>query len=115
MEFLPSHFGIVFQAFDASGKEIPLIKTGLEGQDQARDLAKEAQQKYVSGRRKHNSRDLGHVHSVMGELKPLQQESEESEKPRPDLDDHLPEGFKLEDLPRFEKIQAWDKSNGVVK
>eukprot|EP00095_Tigriopus_kingsejongensis_P002595 maker-scaffold1258_size52332-snap-gene-0.9 protein:Tk02595 transcript:maker-scaffold1258_size52332-snap-gene-0.9-mRNA-1 annotation:"unnamed protein product" len=106
------------RVFDPEGQPISVLSDRLEDNVQARDIALRAQRELRGTR-------LG-PRAQAPIATPLTAQDYESPQPiqavleagQPELDhpqDHLPEGFEWESLPRFQKITAWDKTNPELK
>ncbi len=95
-------------------EEMPLVRTGLEGTYQAAQVAKEAQER-MSG--------PGPKQQQLQGLQPRQTWGlVDDDKNRGDSfasteesDDHLPEGFTFEGIPRFKRVHGWDKDNKQLR
>ena len=81
--------------------------TGLEVSEQAQKVAKEAAMRMGLERRKRTA-PLPKKETVRDhETIPL--------PPEVDGDDKLPPGMKWQDLPRFIKVQGWEKDSKIVR
>jgi len=95
-------------------EEIPLVRTGMETLSQAREVAKEAQERHQGGGRPELEKRPTSGVVVVDEALAREQELDVASHVE-DADDKLPEGLSFKDLPRFRRIHGWDKENKDLK
>eukprot|EP00094_Tigriopus_californicus_P001295 TCALIF_01255-PA protein Name:"Similar to RNMTL1 RNA methyltransferase-like protein 1 (Homo sapiens)" AED:0.31 eAED:0.31 QI:0/0.33/0.5/0.75/0.66/0.75/4/446/487 len=107
--------GACLVAVDDDGQEIQIRSDQLEGNVQARQVAEQAQRNLRSTRlgrgSKNNETPLS---QAMIELRSQVQSESEDSSPTEEVD-HLPEDFDWKSLPRFVKLNAWDRTNPTWK
>jgi len=94
-------------------EEMPIVHTGLERVNQAKQVALEARDRHV-----HHSKRLSSSPSGTGVVKVVDEPlaaSEEHYVNTEEADDKLPEGLSFKDLPKFKRIHGWDKDNRQLK
>ena len=107
-----------FQMYDNDGNEVSTKIDHFEANQQAFEVARKANEK-VRGRRVSAK---GQPHTFVQPLQPVSiptssslQEDYLDIEPTKDVDDPLPSGVSFKDLPRFQKIHAWEKGSKEMK
>ena len=96
-------------------EEMPLVRTGLEGTYQAAQVAKEAQERMSGPGPKQQQQQPGFQPRQTWGLVDDDKIPGGSFASTEESDDHLPEGFTFEGIPRFKRVHGWDKDNKQLR